>query len=95
MQSLIAAGWLPEYLSLYTLFGLVALAGLTSFITAFIGIGGGAILLAGLSLLIPTAAIIPVHGLVQLGSNANRAAMTKMRDKPRTSSAGKDSAGRR
>lgn len=76
MQSLIAAGWLPEYLSLYTLFGLVALAGLTSFITAFIGIGGGAILLAGLSLLIPTAAIIPVHGLVQLGSNANRAAMT-------------------
>ena len=76
MQSLIAAGWLPEYLSLYTLLGLVALAGFTSFITAFIGIGGGAILLAGLSLLIPTAAIIPVHGLVQLGSNANRAAMT-------------------
>ena len=48
MQSLIAAGWLPEYLSLYTLLGLVALAGLT-----------------------------------------------KMRDKPRTSSAGKDSTGRR
>lgn len=47
----------------------------TSFITAAFGIGGGAVLLAILASLIPPAALIPVHGLVQLGSNAGRAAI--------------------
>lgn len=47
----------------------------TSFITAAFGIGGGAVLLAILANLVPPAALIPVHGLVQLGSNAGRAAI--------------------
>lgn len=47
----------------------------SSFITAAFGIGGGAIMLAALAVLLPPAALIPVHGLVQLGSNAGRAAM--------------------
>lgn len=47
----------------------------TSFITAAFGIGGGAVLLAILASLLPPAALIPVHGLVQLGSNAGRAAI--------------------
>ena len=45
----------------------------TSFITAAFGIGGGAILLAILALLLPPAALIPVHGVVQIGSNLGRA----------------------
>lgn len=49
-----------------------------SFITVAFGIGGGAVMLAVLATLLPAAAIIPVHGLVQLGSNVGRAAlMTK------------------
>ncbi len=52
---------------------LLAVSLASSFITAAFGIGGGAIMLAVLATLLPAAAIIPVHGLVQLGSNAGRA----------------------
>lgn len=41
------------------------------------GIGGGVLLLAILATTLPPAALIPVHGLVQLGSNGNRAIMTR------------------
>lgn len=44
----------------------------TSFLTAAFGIGGGAVLLGILAVLMPPAALIPVHGVVQLGSNAGR-----------------------
>lgn len=47
----------------------------TSLITAALGIGGGAILLAVLASLLPPSVLIPVHGVVQLGSNAGRAAI--------------------
>ncbi len=47
----------------------------SSFITVAFGIGGGAVMLAVLATLLPAAAIIPVHGLVQLGSNVGRAAV--------------------
>ena len=47
----------------------------TSFITAAFGIGGGVVLLAVMASLMPPAALIPVHGLVQLGSNGGRAAL--------------------
>lgn len=46
---------------------------LGSLITAGFGIGGGAVMLAVIATLLPPAAIVPVHGLVQLGSNAGRA----------------------
>lgn len=47
----------------------------TSLITAAFGIGGGAVLLALLAALMPPAALIPVHGAVQFGSNVFRAAL--------------------
>lgn len=56
---------------------LVLSAAGTSFITAAMGIGGGVLLLAILASVLPPAALIPVHGLVQLGSNGNRAWMTR------------------
>ena len=40
------------------------------------GAGGGVMLLAVMALVMPAAAIIPVHGMVQLGSNANRVLLT-------------------
>ncbi len=46
-----------------------------SFITAAFGIGGGAVLLAILASLLPAAVLIPVHGVVQIGSNLGRVAI--------------------
>jgi|SRR5690554_17243 len=63
---------LPQSLSGWQVSVLVLTAAFTSFLTAAVGVGGGVLLLAVLSLLIPVSAIIPVHGLVQFGSNANR-----------------------
>ena len=52
--------------------GLMAISFVTSFITAAFGIGGGVVLIAVLAMLLPPAALIPVHAVVQLGSNAGR-----------------------
>lgn len=54
---------------------LIAISFVSSLITVAFGIGGGAVMLAVLATLLPAAAIVPVHGLVQLGSNTGRAAM--------------------
>ncbi|WP_114418433.1 sulfite exporter TauE/SafE family protein [Marinospirillum perlucidum] len=68
--------WLPEQLSTEISLLLILAAGLTSGVTAALGVGGGVLLLAIMALLVPPAAIIPLHGMVQLGSNANRTLMT-------------------
>ncbi|WP_185266626.1 sulfite exporter TauE/SafE family protein [Halopseudomonas xiamenensis] len=67
---------LPAALPPLTAAALVAASALTSAVTASLGIGGGVLLLAIMAIVMPPAAIIPVHGMVQLGSNAGRAAMT-------------------
>lgn len=51
---------------------LILIAGATSAITAVTGIGGGMILIAIMPGFIPAAAIVPVHAVVQLFSNASR-----------------------
>lgn len=51
---------------------LMGMSFLASLITAGFGIGGGVLMLAMLASLLPAAAVIPVHGLVQVGSNAGR-----------------------
>ncbi|MEM9900688.1 MAG: sulfite exporter TauE/SafE family protein [Pseudomonadota bacterium] len=65
----------PEMLSPQAAAGLIAASVLTSFVTASLGLGGGILLLSIMASLLPPAALIPVHGLVQLGSNAGRAAL--------------------
>ncbi len=45
----------------------------TSALTAAFGLGGGIAMLALLGIFVPVAALIPVHGAVQLGSNTGRA----------------------
>lgn len=72
----VLAWLLPADLPIWAVLALIASACLTSAMTAALGIGGGVLLLAIMSMLLPAAAIIPLHGLVQLGSNANRAAFT-------------------
>ena len=45
----------------------------TSALTAAFGLGGGLAMMAMMGLFVPVAALIPVHGAVQLGSNSGRA----------------------
>lgn len=54
---------------------LLATSFIGSFITVALGIGGGALLLAVMAAFVPPAALIPVHGVIQLGSNVFRAAL--------------------
>lgn len=71
MELLLAAG-----LSESSVILLILTAGFTSFFTASMGIGGGTLLMAVMASIVPISALIPIHGLVQLGSNANRLLMT-------------------
>ncbi|MEM7643266.1 MAG: sulfite exporter TauE/SafE family protein [Pseudomonadota bacterium] len=66
---------LPDGLSVVAFWTIVAASFVGSFITAAFGIGGGALLLAIMASVMPPAALIPAHGVVQLGSNAGRMAM--------------------
>lgn len=75
MQALIAT-LIPAELSGLAAIALIIAAACTSAVTAALGIGGGVLLLALMAVMLPPAAIIPVHGVVQLGSNAGRALMT-------------------
>lgn len=52
---------------------LVAVVLATSCLTAVIGMGGGVLLLTLMPGLVPTSAILPLHALTQLASNASRA----------------------
>jgi uncharacterized protein len=52
---------------------LVGLSFVTSLITATFALGGGTLMIAVLALVFPPAVVVPVHGCVQLGSNAGRA----------------------
>jgi len=55
---------------------LIALSTLTSMISASMGVGGGTLLIMTMAQVMPAAALIPVHGMVQLGSNGGRLVMT-------------------
>jgi uncharacterized membrane protein YfcA len=71
MESL-AASLLPPDVSALAAIGLVALSLFTSALTAAAGIGGGLVLLSVLASFLAPVLVIPIHGVVQLGSNAGR-----------------------
>ncbi len=52
---------------------LMGVSFVASLITAAFGIGGGVVMIAVLASFLPPAALIPVHAVVQVGSNAGRA----------------------
>lgn len=68
---------LPESLSPLVAVFLLACSIVTSMITASLGAGGGVLLLVLMASWLPPAAIIPVHGMIQLGSNGGRAILTR------------------
>lgn len=63
---------LPDAISPLVAALIVAASFFTSALTASFGLGGGLALLAVMSALLPAAAVIPVHGVAQLGSNSSR-----------------------
>lgn len=66
--------WLfPAEISSLTAAFLIAASFFTSALTAALGLGGGVALIALMANLMPISALVPVHGVVQLGSNAGRA----------------------
>jgi uncharacterized membrane protein YfcA len=67
------ADLLPEGVGATASAFLIAASFFTSALTAAFGVGGGLAMLALMGLFLPVAALIPVHGAVQLGSNTGRA----------------------
>ncbi|WP_417670203.1 sulfite exporter TauE/SafE family protein [Roseibium sp.] len=63
----------PEALSPVISLLLIAVSFATSMLTAALGLGGGIALIAVMANVMPGFALVPVHGVVQLGSNAGRA----------------------
>jgi uncharacterized membrane protein YfcA len=63
---------LPDGVSFLAALLVIAASFFTSALTAAFGLGGGLALLGVMGALFPPAAVIPVHGLAQLGSNAGR-----------------------
>lgn len=70
MQGLL--DFLPEGLTVLSASILIIASFFTSALTASVGVGGGLLMLALMTYFIPIMALIPVHGLVQLGSNTGR-----------------------
>ena len=54
---------------------LVVLSAFTGAVSAAVGIGGGVMLLAAMTFVLPVAALVPVHAVVQFGSNVGRLAV--------------------
>ncbi len=66
------AQFLPEAVPVWAAILAVLAAFLAAALTAAFGLGGGLALLAVMSAVFPAPAVIPVHGVAQLGSNAGR-----------------------
>lgn len=64
---------LPDAVAPLGALALIVLSFFTSALTAAVGIGGGVVLLAAMTFVFPPIALVPVHGVVQLGSNTGRA----------------------
>lgn len=67
------AGLLPDGLGAGAAAFLIVASFFTSALTASFGVGGGTVMLLLMGFYIPVAALIPVHGAVQFGSNTGRA----------------------
>jgi uncharacterized membrane protein YfcA len=65
--------WLPPEISTLVAVGLVVVSFLASLLTVAAGLGGGTVMLASIASTLPPAAVIPVHAVIQVGSNGGRA----------------------
>lgn len=70
--------FVPEGLDPLAALGLIGFSFVTSFVTAAFSLGGGVLMLTLMVMVLPAAAIVPVHGLVQFGSNTGRAILQRV-----------------
>jgi uncharacterized protein len=73
VESLAHLFWESVGLSAASFGALLLTSVFTSAVTAAFGMGGGLVMLALLGNLLPAPAVVPVHGVIQLGSNVGRA----------------------
>lgn len=64
-------------LAAWGFFVLCGVSFLGSFIAASLGLGGGLLVMATMASLLPPTVLIPLHGIVQLGSNTGRAVIMR------------------
>ncbi|EPJ48725.1 MAG: hypothetical protein OFPI_28250 [Osedax symbiont Rs2] len=74
---MIEAGLWPQILTVESSIILLVSSLFTSALTAAFGLGGGVIMLALLVNFLPVAIVIPVHGVIQAGSNCSRALLLR------------------
>jgi uncharacterized protein len=77
MDASTLTGLLPPEVSPLLALALVLLSFFTSALTAAAGIGGGVVMLSVMASVLPPLVVIPVHGVVQLGSNVGRAVLLR------------------
>ncbi len=68
----VLAIFLPDNLPFWAAGVAIVAAFFTAALTAAFGLGGGLALLAVMSAVFPAPAVVPIHGVAQLGSNAGR-----------------------
>ena len=64
-------------LSLWVFWALCGISFVGSVIAAALGLGGGLLVLATMTLFLPPAVVIPIHGIVQIGSNGFRSVLLR------------------
>jgi uncharacterized membrane protein YfcA len=69
----VAGFFFPDQLHIAASLTLILTSFFTSALTAAVGLGGGVALIAIMATVMPANALVPVHGVVQFGSNAGRA----------------------
>ena len=62
---------IPESIPPLTVTVIVFVSFISSFISSIVGFGGGMLLLGVLALNLPVSKVIPLHAVIQLGSNLN------------------------
>ncbi|MBL1241007.1 MAG: TSUP family transporter, partial [OCS116 cluster bacterium] len=77
LTDLINAGYWPDILSNTAAITLIISSMFTSAMTVAFGLGGGVIMLALLVNFLPVTVVIPVHAVIQMGSNTSRAVLMR------------------
>ncbi|MBX2825840.1 MAG: sulfite exporter TauE/SafE family protein [Gammaproteobacteria bacterium] len=67
----------PPEISLLLATFLVLFSFFTSAVSATFGLGGGVAMLVGLLMVVPPAVALPLHGVIQVGSNTSRAVLMR------------------
>ncbi len=73
----ILASFSPDGVTMIEMLAVIMASFFTAALTAAFGLGGGLALIGIMSAVLPAAAVVPVHGVAQLGANASRFALQK------------------